>query len=269
MGKIHAFQPVDKLRNYSRATTKPFRSGSIDYQPKIWSLPEQIQKKLGTLAGFIEILFPQGPNDFKVQSNLEILWKDLDQMQMCLDDNPYEFSHDALQTNLDSITEMKNICDSLKSFNSDKYEIKKLGKLEHVLTELEHLIYPKQKVRLQEAPLFHVGLNHIPNKRKQNMENVKKVTKKAVKAKPKAAVKKTASHKTAVKKTVKKTTVKKVARPVKKAVVKAVKKTVAAVKKRTAAIRKPAVKTGAVKKASAGKKVVAKKAAPKKSAAKK
>ena len=147
MGKIGAYQPIDKYKNYSRPTSKPLKSRAF-YQEKVWTLQEQISKKLQKVSELLDSLYPRLTDDFSkntstvIEKNLLILIKNLDLLQECLTQNPDSFNTNKLKINQRYITEMKNVCDTLQTVRSYEYEFKNLGKIKHTLHELEHLIQP-------------------------------------------------------------------------------------------------------------------------------
>jgi hypothetical protein len=141
------YRPPEKYKNYTLTTSKPLSSHAF-YEEKVWTLQEQIQKKLKIVARYLESLYPKLTDEFHgnikniIEGNLKKLIEDLDLMQRSLHTNPYAFNTDKLKTNQHDITEMKNICDTLQTVRSYEYESKKLGKIKHALNELEHLIQP-------------------------------------------------------------------------------------------------------------------------------
>ena len=163
MGNMRAYQPTEKYKNYSLPTSKPLKSHAF-YKEKIWTLQEQIYKKLKKIAEFLESLYPKLTDDVSknikdvIEKNLEILIKDLDLMQHSLQKNPDSFNTNKLKINQQHITEMKNVCDTLQTVRSYEYEFKKLGKIKHALHELEHLIQPTsfernlEKARVKSKP---------------------------------------------------------------------------------------------------------------------
>ncbi len=175
MGKIGSYQPAKEHKNYLLPTSKPIKSHAI-YEEKVWTLQEQIYKKLTTVAKFLESLYPKLTGDVSmnikvvIEKNLEILVKDIDLMQSSFHKDPYSFKTSKLKTNQKRITEMKNVCDSLQTVSSYEKEVKKLGKIKHELHELEHLIEPNK---------FEIAhpVKKVPKLKKAS----------AVKAKPKKA----------------------------------------------------------------------------------
>lgn len=166
MGKLGTYQPpTEKYKNYSLPTSKPARSHSF-YQEKVWTLQEQIYKKLKKVSEFLEHLYPKLKSDFSLHEkavigrNLEKLNKDLDLMKKNLHKNPYAFNTDKLKINQYCIDEMKSVCDNLRNVKSYEHEFKNLNKMKHVLNELEHLIQPTnferelEKGRVKEKPII-------------------------------------------------------------------------------------------------------------------
>lgn len=163
MSKIGAYQPLEKYKNYSLPTSKPFRSHAF-YQEKVWTLQEQIHKKLKKIAELLGSLYPKLSADFSknikvaIKKNLETLNEDLNLMQRDLNKNSYLFNTDKLKTNQHHITEMKQVCDTLQTIRSYEDEFKNIGKIKHALTELEHLIQPTsfeislEKARVKSKP---------------------------------------------------------------------------------------------------------------------
>lgn len=163
MGKMGAYQPTEKFKNYLLPTSKPLRSHSF-YKEKVWTLQEQIYKKLHIVAGFLERLYPKLTDDFSenikvvIKKNIETLIEDLDLMQTGLHKNPYSFNTNKLKTNQHRITEMKKVCDTLQTVGAYENEYKNLGKIKHALHELELLIQPTslemslEKARVRSKP---------------------------------------------------------------------------------------------------------------------
>ncbi len=152
-----AYQPPEKYKNYLLPTSRPLRSHTF-YKEKVWTLPEQIYKKLKKVTEFLESLYPELTDDFSInikvviEKNLELLIKDLNFLQNSLHNNPYSFNTNKLKTNQHHISEMKNVCDTLQTVRSYEHEFKKLGKIKHALHELEHLIQPSNfEISLEKA----------------------------------------------------------------------------------------------------------------------
>lgn len=147
MGKINAYVPEDKHKSYSSPTTKPLKSGFGGYHEKGWSLQEQIHIKLEKTGELIQELLLNGngasqnrADNNKANENYEILCNDLEHMENTLKNAPTLFNKSSLQINPNWIIEMKEICENTKQAVADQMTVKKLGKLEHTLTELGHLI---------------------------------------------------------------------------------------------------------------------------------
>lgn len=147
MGKMGAYQPTEKYKNYSRPTSKPLNSQAF-YTEKVWTVQEQIYKKIKKVAEFLENLYPKLTDDFNantkavIEKNVELLIEDLDLMQRDWQKNPDSFNTNKLKINQQRISEMHAICDTLQTVRSYEYEFKNLRKIKHVLHELEHLIQP-------------------------------------------------------------------------------------------------------------------------------
>lgn len=207
MGKIGAYQPTEKYKNFSLPTSKPLKSHAF-YKEKVWTLQEQIYKKLKKVAELLESLYPKLTDDFSknikvvVEKNLEILIKDLDLMQHGFHKNPDSFNTNKLKINQHHITEMKNVCDTLQTVSSYEYEFKNLGKIKHALHELEHLIQPtsferslekaRVKSKQKAVPEVPEKKRHILLKAKKKMEEdseVKSEKPKAISKKAKSATK--------------------------------------------------------------------------------
>jgi hypothetical protein len=199
MSKMGTFQPTEKYKNYSQPNSKPFKSHSF-YTEKVWTLQEQINKKLKKIAEFIESLYPKLTDDFRgniqivIEKNVETLVKDLDLLQTELHNNPSTFNTSKLKTNQHYINEMKHACDTLQTISSYEHEFKKLGKIKHALTELEHLIQPtsfekslktaqvKSKPKAAPAKKEHILVQtqkKIKEKSVANSKNQKTISKKA------------------------------------------------------------------------------------------
>lgn len=183
------YLPTVKYKNYSLPIPKPIRSQTF-YHEKVWTLQEQIYKKLKKVAEFLETLHAQLTGEFSgnikvvIEKNLEILTKDLDLMQRGLHKNPYLFNTSKLKTNQHCITEMKNVCDTLQTVRSYEYESKKLGKVKHLLSELEHLIQPTGSEKNLETTQVKSKLKTVSAKKKQALDTAKKPKSIAKKTKP-------------------------------------------------------------------------------------
>ena len=163
MGKMGAYQPTEKYKNYSLPTSKPLSSHAF-YKEKVSTLQEKIYKKLKKVAELLKSLYPKLTDEFSknikiiIEKNQEILIKDLDLMQSGLYKNPGSFNTNKLKINQHRIIEMKNICDTLQIVRSYEHEFKNLGKIKHALNELEHLIQPTsferglEKARVKSKP---------------------------------------------------------------------------------------------------------------------
>ncbi len=257
MGEIGKYQTTYNVKNYGLPTAKPQRSHPY-FHEKIWTLQEQIFKKLNIIAELLLNLYPKLTDNFSInikgviETNLKTLIDDLEFLQSGLNKDPSTFHTSKLNTNQKHIDEMKHVCDTLQTVSSYEYEFKNLGKIKHALHELGHLIQP----------------SHFDTILKETQDRIERSDKAAAKKTSIRTAKKTTKAKVAVK-TKKKKTVKpkdnkmnKLAKPAKKA-------TKTAAKKKAPAKRaKPAVKKTVKAKAPAKKKTV-KKAAPKKAAAKK
>ena len=94
MSKMAMYQPIEKYKNYSFSTTKPFKSHGF-YEEKEWNLQDHIYKKLNKFDELLESLYPKLTDDFSrntktvIEKNLDSLKKDLDLMQNGLHKNPY------------------------------------------------------------------------------------------------------------------------------------------------------------------------------------
>ena len=147
MGKIGAYQPIEKYKNYLLPTTKPLKSHAF-YKEKVWTLQEQIYQKLKKVAELLESLYPKLTDDFSkniktvIEKHLKTLIKDLNQIKQSLHTNGDSFDTNKLKINHHHIAEMKDVCDTLQTVRSYEYEFKNLGKIKHALSELEHLIQP-------------------------------------------------------------------------------------------------------------------------------
>lgn len=147
MSRMGAYQPIEKYKNYSFSTTKPFNSHTF-YKEKEWNLQDHIYQKLNKLEKLLESLNPKLTDDFSrnakivIKKNLDILKNDLDLMQGGFDKNPYSFNTKKLKTNEHFIIEMKNVCDNLQKVKSYEHEFRTLSHIKHALHELDHLIQP-------------------------------------------------------------------------------------------------------------------------------
>ncbi len=180
MSKIGVYRPEDKYKNYSLSTSKPLKSHAY-FTEKVWTMQEQIYKKLKNVAKYLESLYPKLTDDFgknikvMIEKNLGILIKDLDLMQQSLHKNPDSFNTKKLKINQHHIDEMRNVCDALQTVNTYEYEFKNLGKTKHALNELEHLIQPTK---------FEKSLEKAQVKSGQKTKSAKKLPKQKKTAKP-------------------------------------------------------------------------------------
>lgn len=222
MGKIGLYQKEDKYKKYNLPTSKPQRSHPY-YEEKLWTLQEQIFKKLNIISKLLLNLYPkltdQSSINIKdvIESNLKTLIDDLEFLQSGLDKDPSSFNTSKLKTNQKRIDEMKHVCDTLQTVRTYENEYKNLGKIKHALHELQHLIQPSP---------FQQSLNKAAAKIKKSEKATtkKKPASKAKKTKAKAAVNPKTKKRVAPKaKPVKKAkltakkVVRKKAKPVKKA----------------------------------------------------
>lgn len=187
MSKIGSYEPpAKKFKNFLQPTTKPVKSHAV-YQQKVWTLQEQIYKKLRTIAEYLVLLYPQLSDQFSesvkgvIQINIEKLMEDLDLLQANLLKNPAAFNTKKLKTNQNCINEMKGVCDTLQTVRSYEHESKSLGKIKHTLSELEHLIQPS---KLEKSLTKAAASAKKPTKPK-----AKPAAKKPTTAKPKAKAK--------------------------------------------------------------------------------
>lgn len=170
MGKIGAYQPIDKYKNYLLPTAKPLRSHPF-YKEKVWTLQEQIHQKLKKVSELLESLYPTLADDFSknvrdvIEENLKTLIADLGLMQSGLQTNPNSFNTEKLKTNQHCITQMKNACATLQTVRSYEHEFKKLGKIKHTLHELEHLIQPTSFERSLEKARAKSKAKTVPAKK--------------------------------------------------------------------------------------------------------
>jgi hypothetical protein len=169
MGRIGAYQPTQKYKNYLLPTSKPLKSHAL-YKEKVWTLQEQIYKKLKKVAELLENLYPKLTDNFSnnikvvIEKNIKILIEDLDLMQSSLHKNPDSFNTNQLKINQNHITEMKNVCDTLQTVRLYEYEFKNLGKIKHALNELEHLIQPTNFERSLEKARVKSKRKRVPAK---------------------------------------------------------------------------------------------------------
>lgn len=196
MGKIGAYQPTEQYKNYSLPTSKPLSSHAF-YKEKVWTVQEQIYKKLKKVAEYLESLYPNLTDDFNknikvvIEKNLETLIDDLDLMQRGLHKNPESFNTKKLKINQHCITEMKNVCDTLQTVSSYEHEFKKLGKIKHTLNELEHLIQPTsfekslEKARIKKPKTVHAKKERTPADAKKKTKEKSTVKTKKPKTLPK------------------------------------------------------------------------------------
>ena len=225
MGKTKVYPPIEKYKNYSLPTSKPLKSHAF-YKEKVWTLQEQMYKKLKKVAELLERLYPKLTDDFSknikvvIEKNLEILIKDLDLMQQELLKKPSSFNTNKLKINQHRITEMKNVCDTLQTVRSYEYEVKNLAKIKHALHELERLIQPTSfEKSLEKAGVKNKqkAVSAVSAKKIKKVSIVKSKKPKAIskKAKPAAKLPKQVKIKRA-KKTAKKVTKSKPKLPAKK-----------------------------------------------------
>lgn len=179
MGKLGAYEPIDQYKNYSLPTSKPLRSHPF-YQEKVWTLQDQIYKKLKKIAELLESLYPKLTDDFNqntknvIEKNLKTVIEDLDLLQQGFHKNKYTFNTKKLKTNQQCITEMKNACDTLQTVRAYEYEFRNLGKIKHALTELEHLIQPTSFERNLEKTQAKSKPKAVPAKKRPILVKAKK-----------------------------------------------------------------------------------------------
>lgn len=256
MGKIGAYQPIEKYKNYSMPTSKPLKSHAF-YKEKIWTLQEKIHKQLKKVAEFLEGLYPKMTENFSmnikvaIAKNLEILTEDLKLLQGCLQKNPDSFNTNMLNTNQNRITEMKTVCDALQTVSSYEDKFLKLSKIKHALHELEHLIQPTSlEISSARAPVKNKTKITSAKKAKIKLEPKKKIKKGSTVSpkKPTVTAKKASTKKATAKGvTPKKTNVKKVT-PKKASTKKANLITKSPAKKLLTAQKKPKIKSPAAPK---------------------
>lgn len=212
MVKMKAHIPAVTYKNYTLPTAKPFKSDTY-YKEKVWTVQEHIYQKLKKISEFLETLYPTLSDKFSknikgvVEKNIKILFKDLDLLQSSFHKEPESFNTKKLNVNQHSITEMKNVCDTLQTISTYEYESKNLGKIKHVLNELEHLIQPTKLEKSLEKARAKSKPKTATTKKKPIPVKAKKV----IKEKHKVEVK---IKKKTLSKTVKKPT--KLSKPVKK-----------------------------------------------------
>jgi len=239
MGKIGAYQPSDKNKNYLLPTSKPITSHPFFYKQKVWTPQEQVHQKLKKIAEYLESLYPKltDENTMHIKSliakNIETLIEDLDKMNSVWKKNPYSFDTNKLKTNQNCIIEMKNVCDKLQRISAYGSEHKKLAKIRHALHELDLLIQPtstetekivekasaKPKIRKKAAKKALIPAKPLKKKKAKSVVSSKKPKTASKKAKPaKKSIKRVKTVHKVLKKT--KTTahkpkksVKKVAKP--------------------------------------------------------
>lgn len=184
MGKKVEYQPPQKFKNYSLSTSKPLRSHYV-YKEKVWTVSEQIYKKLKKIADLLESIYPKLTDDFDkniktvVGKNIKTLIEDLNLMQRGLLKDPNSFNTKKLKTNQHCINEMKNVCDTLQTVRTYENEYKNLGKIKHALHELELLIQPSSLDKSLEKVLMKNKPKKGPvNKGQKLAEATKKIKEK-------------------------------------------------------------------------------------------
>lgn len=147
MGKLFSFHPTDKYRNYFLPSTKPSRRG-LGYQQKTFTLQEKLHQKLKKITECFEYLHLHLQDDHgnkiktSVKKNIDLLSTEIVLLKDAFDKNPYSFSTKTLKISKSHINEMRTLCDRLKQMESNQYDVKRLAKIKHMLTELEHLLMP-------------------------------------------------------------------------------------------------------------------------------
>lgn len=247
MGKINAYQPRQDFKSYLYPTAKPYKSGAIGYQQRVWTLEDQIYFHLKKIAHFIDLLFEKSTNIHKkqvaisVKKNIEVLHKDLELLKKSLQKKLIDIDKKKLKINDRWISEMKTTCDNFKNLITDTIEVKILHKLRHMLNELEHLIKPKlhgiQKGELLKVPVKkkEITVARKPTRRAAvETKTLAPVKKRVIKTKVKVGLKKS--------KPIKKVKVSKVTKIARKPV-----KKVAVATKKVALTKKRVVKTKVAK----------------------
>lgn len=203
MGKMGAYQPPEKYKNYLLPTSKPLKSHAF-YKEKVWTLQEQVYKKLKKLAKLLENLYPKLTDNFSknikimIEKNLTTLIKDLDIIKNSLDKNLDSFRTDKLKINQNHINEMKTACDNLQTISSYEHEFKNIGKIKHALHELEHLIQPTSIEKNSKKTLIKNKEKLVPAKKESSLVKAKKKIEKdsIVKSKKPKAISKKAKPET-------------------------------------------------------------------------
>jgi hypothetical protein len=187
MRRSNPYQPAEQFKDYTLSSPKRFKS-HMYYQEKVVTLSQRIYKKLKTLSELLESLYPSLTHDAHknikaaIKKNVEILIVDLGEMQKDLDNNPSNFNTKDLKTNQNCINDMKSVCDNLQTVSTFEHEFKKLGKIKHVLTELEHLLEPTMYEKNYQEAKMKSALKSAPAKTaKKKAAKPKKVS--ATKAK--------------------------------------------------------------------------------------
>lgn len=169
MGKLNEYEPIERYQNFTNPTTKPFKSGAVGFQEKKYTLQEQIYHRLKKAAKLIEVLFATATHHHspetssKIRQNLGKLNNDIFLIQNSLVNEPFDFSTSHLEINQEWIDDMKGIVNNLRlsmSDTNDSNEIRNVGRLNHILTELDHLMHPRPGFKeVKDTDFFKVGLN--------------------------------------------------------------------------------------------------------------
>lgn len=180
MGKLNEYEPIERFQNFSNPTTKPFKSGAVGFQEKSLTLQERIFHRLKKAGKLIEALFSAALHNHstevtnRIRQSLGKLNNDIYLIQDSLDNKPLDFNSSKLEVNPGWIEEMKDIIEDLRNSILDTNEpnntnnvndIKNIGRLNHILTELDHLMQPRPGFKeVKEVELFKVGLSDIKPK---------------------------------------------------------------------------------------------------------
>lgn len=218
MGKLHAYQPIEKFEDFSNPSSRPFKSNAIGFQEKTWTLRDQILHRFKKAAKILEVLFDKAPNhQDREETNMIVqglseLNNNIYKIQHSLENDLEMLSGEKLDKQQNSINTMKRLIELLRPMMIEDQEIKNLGKLNHLLTELNHLLLPSsgfkdvKNIELLKVGLIENGERSTSHLKERIPEKTERIRKSAQLKKGKKMTESTEIKKVAAKKTVKKKT---------------------------------------------------------------
>lgn len=226
--KLHEYEPIEKYKNFSNPTTKPIKGHDIGFHEKHWTLRDQILHRFHRAAKLMEVLFTKAPEFHnreetnRIVDALSQLNNNIYRIQNSVETSTPELHSETISIFQQSIDRMRRLIDQLRPYLMGHEELRNLARLNHLLTELEHLLSPSSKFKnYKQVMLYKVKLDGKGQKvGKHAVQKVPKKTGRVKSAQPKKGSK-------MVTKTKKRTTTRKVgaARKTAKTVRKTVRKT--------------------------------------------